>query len=95
MTERQMAIVSNLIKYGILILFLVIFAVLIGQYIVLGNLRSKQNTQTQILTETQQDLQDKQDEKDSILNNYNQYVEDYAKENLNMAGENETVFVSE
>jgi cell division protein FtsB len=90
-----MSIVSNLIKYGLILVFVVVFVVLITQYIVIGNLKSQHNAISDQLSALEQELAEKEEELDSIENNYEQYVEDYAKENLDMSHDGETVFKGE
>lgn len=81
------------LKYLSFVVIIVMAIVLIAQYINLAQLNGKNNNLLNDLNVATNELEQKQQTKTNLENNYNEFVEDQAKENLNMKDENEEVII--
>ena len=81
--------VSKVIKISISILFVVFFAILLGQYITMAQLSAKQSKLNDELNSKAEQYQILNDEYENISNNYDEYVTDYSRDNFNYVEDDE------
>ncbi len=92
MTEKQMAILSKAIKYTVMCVFLVLVILVITQYIKMATLSAQQNTLSTELEQLEEQKSNEEARQENLEDNYSQFVEDYAKEYLNMVKDGEVRF---
>lgn len=81
----------KVVKYIAFAIIALMFVVLVVQYVNLGGL-SRENTRlSNELNSVSQELANKEQKKEEIEKNYNQYVEDEAKEKYDMKHQDEDV----
>lgn len=81
------------IKYLAYSIIAILGIVLLVQYINLAQLTHTNSSLIQQANSLQQEYNQKSDLESDLEENYNQYIEDEAKENQNMKNENEEVIV--
>lgn len=91
--ENRSSAIWIVLKYVIIGVISLLFVVLAVQLISIANLRRSNSNLSGELNSTLTEREQKQNQLDELQNNFDKFVEDQAKENLNMAGENEEVLI--
>lgn len=81
----------KVIKYIAFAIIALMFVVLVVQYVNLGGLSRKNARLSSELNSVSQELANKEQKKEEIEKNYNQFVEDEAKEKYDMKHQDEDV----
>lgn len=81
----------KVVKYIAFAIIALMFVVLVVQYVNLGGLSRKNARLSSELNSVSQELAGKEQKKEEIEKNYNQFVEDEAKEKYDMKNQNEDV----
>ena len=84
--------ITTIIKTSIAILFAIFFVILLAQYISIAQLNAKNERLDSELQTANQQYEDLSNEYNSIASNYDDYVEDYVRENYGYGYEGEIVF---
>lgn len=83
--------ISKLIKWSVLGLLIFIAVLIVWQYIMIGQLSAQKSALSLEYNNLQENLVDAENEYDNF--DYEQTLEDEAKENLNMQKDGETVII--
>lgn len=83
--------ISKLIKWSVLGLLILIAVLIVWQYIMIGQLSAQKSALSLEYNNLQENLVDAENEYDNF--DYEQTLEDEAKENLNMQKDGETVII--
>ena len=75
--------ISFIIKAVIGVVFVVLFVLLLSQYITMAGLEDKKNKLDTELENVTSQYNELQNEYESIRENYDEYVEDYTRDNYN------------
>lgn len=86
--------ISNIIKLTIGIIFAIFFVVLFSQYISMAQLNAKKDKLDAELATTTKQHETLSNEYDNISQNYEDYVEEYVRDNYDYGYEGETIFGS-
>ena len=81
----------KVVKYIAFAVIALMFVVLVVQYVNLGGLSRENVRLSSELNTVSQELNNKEQKKEEIEKNYNQYVEDEAKEKYDMKNQDEDV----
>lgn len=81
----------KVIKYIAFAVIALMFVVLVAQYVNLGKLSSENNRLNAELVSKTEELASKEQQQENISQNYDQFVEDEAKEKYNMKNNDEQV----
>ena len=81
----------KVVKYIAFAIIVLMFVVLVVQYVNLGGLSRENARLSSELNSVSQELAGKEQKKEEIEKNYNQFVEDEAKEKYDMKNQNEDV----
>lgn len=92
MENSKQDTISKIIKISIGIVFAIFFIILLSQYITIANLNAKASSLHRQQAEVAQTLEQKNNQYNDINDNYDKYVEDYARDNYDYVDDGEILF---
>lgn len=92
MENSKQDTISKIIKISIGIVFALFFIILLSQYITIANLNEKASSLHRQQAEVAQTLEQKNNQYNDINDNYDKYVEDYARDNYDYVDDGEILF---